>query len=388
MPRGLLTVAETREEAMRQATDGFGRFRAIDAREIELSDLPPLATGPVPKHWAVVVEHKDPEEEAKLPQESDPLGKCERETRLRYLTLAVDPQLLVTGIREQFPCPECEKMITLNLPAPRDTRYPQNVQCPDCRAPLTRAQDSLKWTAIPRTPKQRPTCCIFCSAPADSKEHAVPAWISKRLNIRTFLTQTSTGGNVSPRTQPISFASHRVRIFCTGCNTHFKHLEDAVIPLLVPMARGRHLVLDPRSQQLLGLWATKTAMALIAATDGPEDAVPNQHRRAVRDNAEVPDGVWVGFFPWRGEPTIAAGRFVSADGPQKTAYGAVLAFAGVGFTVKGFERPDPPEALDGDVPPFRQFWPPRSSLIEWPSPVVAERTFLPALMNFPPPRQR
>lgn len=383
----MTAVAETREEAVRQATEGFAGFRAIDARQIELGDLPPLVGGPLPTHWAVVVEHEDPEEEEKLPQDADPMDKCARETRLRYLTLSVDPQLLVTGTHEELPCPECKKLIALDLPAPRETRYPQNVQCPHCRLPLTRSRNELNWTAIPRTAKQPGGPCVFCGAPADSKEHVVPSWISKRLRIKTFLTQTSAGGRVVPQKQPISFASHRKRIFCTGCNTHFKHLEDAVIPVVVPMARDFRLALDPESQHLLALWATKTAMALLAATDGLADAVPIGHRRAVRENAEVPAGVWVGFFSWRGEPTIATGRFVADHAAGASAYGSVLAFAGVGFTVKGFERPEPSETLDGDAPPFRQFWPPRNALIEWPSRVAADRTLLPVLMNFPPPRR-
>ncbi len=175
MPRGVTAVAETREEAMRQATEGAAGFRAIDARQIELDDLPPLASGPLPTHWAVVVEHEDPDEEAELPQDSDPIDKCERETRLRYLTLSVDPQLLVTGTHEEFPCPECKKLIALDLPAPRDTRYPQNMQCPHCRVPLTRSRNELRWAVIPQAPKQPGGPCIFCGAPADSKEHVVPS---------------------------------------------------------------------------------------------------------------------------------------------------------------------------------------------------------------------
>jgi predicted RNA-binding Zn-ribbon protein involved in translation (DUF1610 family) len=388
MPRGVLTIAETRDEAIAQATEGFPQFRAIDAREIDLSDLPPLATGPLPKHWVVVVEHEDPDEEAKLPQDADPLEKCARETRLRYLTMAVDPQLLVTGVREEFPCPKCGETIRLDLPAPRATRYPQNTQCPHCGTPLTRTRHQLMWGVIPQRPKRESRDCIFCDQEADSYEHVVPAWISKQLHLKTFLSQTSTGGRVSPRRQPISFASHRARIFCISCNKHFKHLEDAVIPLLVPMAKGLHLVLDADSQQLLALWAMKTAMALIAATDGLEDAVPIEHRRAVRDNGEVPDAVWVGFFPWHGEPMIAGGRLASTDGTSETAYVAVLTFAGIGFSVMGFQRLTPDEAIDGDVPPFRQFWPPRSQLMEWPSLVVADRTSLPFLMNFVPLRRQ
>jgi hypothetical protein len=135
------------------------------------------------------------------------------------------------------------------------------------------------------------------------------------------------------------------------------------------------------------MWATKTAIALIEATDGLAGAVPIVHRRAVRENAEVPEAVWVGFFSWRGEPTIATSRLVSVDERRTSAYGAVLAFAEVGFSVKGFERPEPAQTLDGDVPPSRQFSPPSNALIEWPSPATADRALLPALMNFPPARR-
>jgi hypothetical protein len=117
-----------------------------------------------------------------------------------------------------------------------------------------RSQNELKWAVIPRAPKQPGSLCIFCGAPADSKEHVIPGWISKRLGIKTFLRQTSAGGRVVPQKRPISFASHRKRVFCAAWNTHFKHLEDAVIPLLVPMARSFQLALDSESQQLLALW--------------------------------------------------------------------------------------------------------------------------------------
>jgi hypothetical protein len=65
---------------------------------------------------------------------------------------------------------------------------------------------------IPRTPRQPGDSCIFCGAPADSKEHVIPGWISKRLGIKTFLTQTGCGGRVVRQKRPISFASHRKRI--------------------------------------------------------------------------------------------------------------------------------------------------------------------------------
>jgi hypothetical protein len=115
--------------------------------------------------------------------------------------------------------------------------------------------------------------------------------------------------------------------------------------------------------------------------------VPIEHRQLVRDNGRVPDGAWVAFFSWRGEPTIATGRFVSTDEAQTSAHDAVLASAGVGFVVKGFKRPEAAESLNVDVPPFRQLWPRCDSMIGWATPVAAERTLLPALINFSPARQ-
>ena len=81
MPRGVLTVADTREEAEQQIRAEAPEVEILRSREIDLGGLPPLVSGPLPKHWVVVVQHPDPDEEAKLPQHDDPEDHCERETR-------------------------------------------------------------------------------------------------------------------------------------------------------------------------------------------------------------------------------------------------------------------------------------------------------------------
>jgi hypothetical protein len=123
--------------------------------------------------------------------------------------------------------------------------------------------------------------------------------------------------SVAPRKQPISFASHRARIFCKGCNRHFKHLEDAVIPLIEPMGKGERVTLGPSDQATLALWATKTAMAVIAGT-APEldDLVPIAHRRIVREEGLPPEQAWVGFFPWGGGIHLFAGDTDATDTGQ------------------------------------------------------------------------
>ena len=224
-------------------------------------------------------------------------------------------------------------------------------------------------------PKQYPRC-VFCGARANSREHAVPAWIARRLGIREFLpVDTAYIVGLARRKQPISFASHRARIFCSDCNKHFKHLEDAVIPFLVPMATGRVVSLDGERQALLALWAAKTAVALIAAS-APElgEVVPLEHRQTIRVDGMAPADTWIGFFTWRGGPVLAGG-IGTAEHPlsplnRYDAHMGVLTFGQVGFYVVGFAQSlHPGDAFLNDREPMIRFWPPRPGLVHWP-PVV------------------
>jgi hypothetical protein len=207
----------------------------------------------------------------------------------------------------------------------------------------------------------------------------------------------STDGDDSrsdARKQPISFASHRARIFCTSCNTHFKHLEDAVIPLIVSMAKGRVISLGGDHRELLALWASKTAAALLAAT-APElrEAVPLGHRLCVRREGRVHQDCWIGWFPWRGNALIAGGNAVahaSATAEYDT-YLSILAFANVGFVLTGFSSQlSPTDVLDLDKPSLVRFWPPRPGLVHWPpvGPPLRPGTDVATLLSTAPLKRR
>jgi hypothetical protein len=224
-------------------------------------------------------------------------------------------------------------------------------------------------------PKPYPRC-VFCGDRANSREHAIPAWISKRLGIKEFLPAEPAirrGSLAFTRHQPISFASHRARIFCKPCNTHFKDLEDAVIPLLVPMAKGRSVSLGPDSQALLALWASKTAIALLAAADPAfVQFVPVDHRRSIREHGRPSDETWVAYFPWRGSPVMSigngtAGRHNVNPASRHEMYAAGLAFAKIGFYAMGFiQAPGSKLIIDGAPPPLIQFLPGKHPMIRWP----------------------
>lgn len=244
----------------------------------------------------------------------------------------------------------------------------------------------------PPRPKPYPTC-IFCGAKANSREHAIPKWMAKRLGIKEFLPGDNFGSRVTLRKQPVSFASFRARIFCSSCNTHFKHLEDSVIPLIVPMATGRVLSIGPENQSLLALWATKTAIALTVAT-APEysDTIPLQHRSSVRFENRPPDTVWVGYLPWRGNTVFSVGegdvRHDNGSSGSYRIYGSIFAFGQMAFSVIGFiDSLDSRDVIDGDRPAVRQFWPPIAPrLIDWP-PAAPATSDLARVLGFVPLRR-
>jgi hypothetical protein len=194
--------------------------------------------------------------------------------------------------------------------------------------------------------------------------------MSKRLGITEQMYGRAVG-MPAPR-HPISFASHRKKIFCKACNTHFKHLEDEVIPILVPMARGLTMSLGPVSRELLSLWASKTGMALLAAHN-LRDATPREHLDSVRYRGQPPTSSFVGYFRWGGGPNLIVGEEnMHATGPDEpfrgNTYSAILTFRGLGFHFVGFLDPIPQGFMIGSTGHPVTFWPPTHGLIHWPPP--------------------
>lgn len=206
--------------------------------------------------------------------------------------------------------------------------------------------------------------------------------MAKQLGIRLMMGSIRIGHGLAQRKQPVSFASHRARVFCASCNAHFKHLEDAVIPFIVPMARGRALALATEAQTTLALWAAKTALALRAASfQGTDEFVPQAHRDAVRYQAQPPGPMYVGYFPWRGDTAalhMDDGTVVAVPNPADrlpaqelplASYNVVFAFGQMGFKVTGFvQRISPFDRIGSTSPRIAQFWPQRLGSLFWPPP--------------------
>jgi len=230
--------------------------------------------------------------------------------------------------------------------------------------------------------------CIFCGAKADSREHAIPRWVARRLRLRGVrLAHEGVSTIPTSRKQTISFASHRERIFCKNCNTHFKHLEDEAIPVLEWMAKGRSIILGEVEQNVLARWGAKTGFALIAAEKESRDFVPREQMAWLRQKNEPHPLNWVGYASWNGKAfkglnkhSITAPKL---DG-EYIAYTEVLAFAQLAFKLFGLFTPIPQHRIEGDWDALRQVWPSRNQRISWPTGRVAGNADWKELMTILP----
>jgi hypothetical protein len=214
--------------------------------------------------------------------------------------------------------------------------------------------------------------------------------MAKRFGLRgRFLYTIPMGEGIQlRRSQPISIASYRKRIFCDGCQKHFKLLEDAVIPFLAPMGLGKPVTLHAERQKLLAEWGAKTAYALIASEGSLGDVGPQDHRYYLRQNGIPATEVYVAYAPWAGSNTLFVGEAElqgSSVYAPETTYGAVLAIEKLALKVFGITdtRLTHP-ILSGDRPSLKQVWPPLDRLIHWPPPDAFDDRQFDLLIKFIP----
>jgi hypothetical protein len=99
--------------------------------------------------------------------------------------------------------------------------------------------------------------CIFCGAPADSKEDLFPRWILKRVKTGVPLYR-KIGDKPATITEDQEV---RVPCVCAVCNnTWMSGMETTAMKFLEPMLEGRPIALSRQNQQNLAEWALKCAM--------------------------------------------------------------------------------------------------------------------------------
>jgi hypothetical protein len=233
--------------------------------------------------------------------------------------------------------------------------------------------------------------CVFCDEKATTREHALPEWVANRFDMRgTFLDIWGFGGAVPERStkQPVSAKSMRRKMLCEDCQTHFKHLEDRVIPVLEPMGKGERMTLGPHEQATLAEWGAKTVATLFGFIDR-ERLIPDEHRRMLRQTGEPfsTSHVYVAYMRWGGSPTI----FVSTpDLPSKDvstprlSYNAVAAFGQVALKVFGIVEPAPHDTFRLPKDRGVQVWPEWRVPFFWPPPIAMGDNQVADLIGFLP----
>lgn len=177
--------------------------------------------------------------------------------------------------------------------------------------------------------------CIFCGDKANSREHAIPKWIGRRLHIKDVELRPAYVLNIDPGHQPVRVGSHRRRIFCAECNGHFKHLEDEAIPVVEWIARGKPISLGETEQDILARWGAKTGYAIISAQKEMRSLVPDEHTRRLRYEGTVHPLTWVGYASWHGHTHVFGGdHAASTEGGTIRAYGVALCIGQMALKVR------------------------------------------------------
>lgn len=175
---------------------------------------------------------------------------------------------------------------------------------------------------------EKKRACLFCGAPCNSREHVIPEWLSKTMEIRDFAFQPAhfTEGKGLELRPQIKCEHFRTRQVCKKCNSGWmSDLEGwAKAKIGSTVAPGfslnamNQLLLSEGELELMIRWLLKTAIIFeLASPRGDLQAVnPDLFPVAAGKSAMTDFHVWAGYIPdanflvhlTRGFPTWNGGR--------------------------------------------------------------------------------
>ncbi|MBJ8823575.1 hypothetical protein [Citrobacter europaeus] len=142
--------------------------------------------------------------------------------------------------------------------------------------------------------------CVFCgrSQPTVqfSKEHVLPAWLSREITLSKHLHYKNQliGKKIIERNipgqTPFTMTVNKV---CSCCNNGWmsSKLESAVKETLMSLIEGRNTVLNHEKQKLVSLWAIKTAL-IIGLMDGEGEPAIMAHYNDIY-HLKIPSNVYI-----------------------------------------------------------------------------------------------
>jgi hypothetical protein len=215
--------------------------------------------------------------------------------------------------------------------------------------------------------------CVFCEREqALTLEHVLPLWLGTLFPAGRVSHQHKTEEEVL-RTHISKELDAKVRRVCRQCNTGWMHeLEQATRPVLSPLILGRGRMLVPTEQEILSVWAVKTALMcefLHPSTRGAS----REHFQTIYRALKPPDtaNVWLAAYDGRKEIDYNHRRLSiereDASKPDARGYLTALVLRHAVLFVMGGEEPIEMPFSDRDRrgviqlhPPWRPFprWPP------------------------------
>lgn len=252
--------------------------------------------------------------------------------------------------------------------------------------------------------KSTARACIFCGAPADSKEHILPRWLQDVLPSDDLVVHFREIGSAEAERKEWESKPFRetTRFVCGGCNGGWmSRLEAKSKPLLTPaISRRGPLRLADASQAIVATWATKTIL-VFQGTQADEPMAPADHFAHVRQYGRPPPGVtvWIGsHYRSRFDPinAVYVEKPLSIESlddklhiPEAPfGYFGFLAIGGVSFLVIGHRYRNRVvitcrEPIKDAV---RKIWPVSTPLVVWPPELMMDRQLIDVLFerNEPP----
>jgi hypothetical protein len=139
--------------------------------------------------------------------------------------------------------------------------------------------------------------CIFCSNPANSKEHFWSEWMHELLHQlpdpkhskKTITYRPDEGRReAGPANRQGGVHTIKIRAVCDHCNNGWMNrLEKEARPFLTPLIEEKPIVLDFEQQAIIARWVALKCM--VAEHASPNNAVtPREDREAFKSDGTIP----------------------------------------------------------------------------------------------------
>ena len=240
--------------------------------------------------------------------------------------------------------------------------------------------------------------CVFCGAPANSRQHLLPDWLRKVLPSDEKATHYRQVGKDPSGRHEWNRRPFRQKswIVCKPCNMGWMaDLEKASRPVLEDAIQHQPGRLGPDAQRIAATWAFQTCL-VFQASETEKPLAPGAHFAHIREKGTPPPqaAIWIGSHARvRDDPIssvfvqrpLALQERDSEKVRRGIGYLCFLAVGGISFVVVAHRLKNHVKITyeGGFDEALIQIWPDPSGLLLWPPPLMMDREFI-EIITLPP----